>query len=160
MWRMPNRRSRRESPGAQAGFTLIELLIVVAIVGLISSIAVVNLLNAVDKGKQKRSMADMRTIGAAVEAYGTDNARYPMGVTTWAAMKSFLNPHFMKAPPDTDGWMNGWEVASESGNDYTVISTGKDGAAGPRTGGATQQFDCDILFVNGQFYQWPQGTQS
>ena len=160
MWRMSNRRRRGESPGAEPGFTLIELLIVVAIIGLISSIAVVNLLNAVDKGKQKRTMADLRTIGAAVEAYGTDNARYPTGVTTWPAMKSYLNPHFMKAPPDTDGWMNGWEVTSESGNDYTVISTGKDGADGPRTGGPTQAFDCDILFVNGQFYQWPQGTQS
>jgi type II secretion system protein G len=156
MSRLWNGRTRE----GQTGFTLIELLIVVAIVGLISAIAVVNLLNAVDKAKQKRTMADMRTIGAAVEAYGTDNARYPVGVTTWPAMKGHLNPHFMKAPPDTDGWMNGWEVSSETGDDYSIISTGKDGAASTRAGGPTQAFDCDILFVNGQFYQWPQGTQS
>ena len=71
----------------QKGFTLIELLIVVAIIGIIAAIAVPNLLNAVDKAKQKRSMADMRTIGEAVESYGTDNARYPVGIATWVAMK-------------------------------------------------------------------------
>ena len=156
---MPTLWNRRTREG-EHGFTLVELLIVVAIVGLIAAIAIPNLLNAVDKSKQKRSMADMRTIGSAVEAYATDNAMYPLGVTDWPAMKSHLNPHFMKEPPDTDGWMNGWEVGSVSGTDYTVTSTGKDGAASTRSGGPTQTFDCDILFTNGQFFQWPQGTQS
>jgi len=144
----------------QRGFTLVELLIVVAIVGLLSSIAVVNLLNAVDKAKQKRTMMDMRTIGAAVEAYGTDNARYPQGVATWPALKSEINPHFMKDPPDVDGWQNPWEVGTAAGYDYTLVSTGKDGATGPRAGGTTGAFDCDIVFSNGLFYQWPEGTQS
>jgi len=145
-------------PG-QRGFTLVELLIVVAIVGLLASIAVVNLLNAVDKAKQKRTMMDMHTIGAAVEAYGTDNARYPTGIATWSALKSQINPHFMKEPPGEDGWQHPWEVGTTTGDDYTLVSIGKDGAVGPRSGGTTNEFDCDILFVNGHFYQWPEGTQ-
>jgi len=145
-------------PG-QRGFTLVELLIVVAIVGLLSSIAVVNLLNAVDKAKQKRTMMDMHTIGAAVEAYGTDNARYPMGITTWPALKTQINPHFMKEPPGEDGWQNPWEVGTTTGADYTLVSTGKDGAVSPRAGGTTTEFNCDIVFTNGRFYQWPEGTQ-
>jgi type II secretion system protein G len=152
--------SKATARRTDAGFTLIELLITVAIIGIISAIAVVNLLNAVDKAKQKRSMADMRTIGQAVEAYGTDNARYPFGIVTWGALKPILHPHFMKDPPDVDGWNNGWEVDSSSGTDYSIVSAGKDGADGPRTGGTTQQFDCDIVFSDGRFFQWPQGTQS
>ena len=49
------------------GFTLIELLIVVAIIGIIAAIAIHNLLVAMQKGKQKATMGDMKTIGSAVE---------------------------------------------------------------------------------------------
>ncbi len=57
----------------QKGFTLIELLIVVAIIGIIAAIAIPNLLNAIDRGKQKRTMADMRSVGTAIESYAVDN---------------------------------------------------------------------------------------
>src|SRR5258708_40031737 len=95
----------------RAGFTLIELLIVVAIIGIIAAIAVPNLLNAVDKAKQKRTMADMRTISAAVEAYATDNALYPVGIANWPGLKAAIHPHFMKAPPAIAGWSNTSDVS-------------------------------------------------
>lgn len=144
-----------------AGFTLIELLIVVAIIGIIAAIAVPNLLNAIDKGKQKRTMADLRSIGTAVEAYAIDTVRYPSGAADWTALKAVLNPYFIKSPPDNDGWNNAWDTVTETnGADYTLASLGKDGIVSGRTGGQTANYNCDIVFSEGRFYQWPEGTQT
>ena len=145
----------------RGGFTLIELLIVVAIIGIISAIALPNLLNAIDKSKQKRSMSDLRTIGTAVEAYGTDTACYPFAIADWASLRPILSPFFIKQPPDGDGWSNTWDASTTAdGSNYTLASYGKDGTLSARPGGQTSDFNCDILFSHGQFYQWPEGSQS
>ncbi len=47
----------------QKGFTLIELLIVVAIIGIIAALLIPNFLDALQKAKQKRTVADMRNAG-------------------------------------------------------------------------------------------------
>jgi general secretion pathway protein G len=146
------------------GFTLIELLIVVAIIGIIAAIAIPNLLNAIDRGKQKRTMSDMRSIGTAVESYAVDFNAYP-GDTDINALEPHLEPVYIKEMPKLDGWKNeleyvGWNINSSGfALGYTVASKGKDGAAGPRTGGPTTGFNDDIVFVNGQFFQYPEGQQ-
>src|SRR5216117_376482 len=93
------------------GFTLIELLIVVAIIGLIAAIAIPNLLNAVDKGKQTRSMSDLKSIGVAVEAYAVDNTNYPSAASV-PAMKAVIDLIFFNAMPLTDGWANAIQADS------------------------------------------------
>lgn len=58
-------------------FTLTELLIVVAIIGVLTAIGVVNLLGAQSRSKVSRALADMRTIATALEAYRVEHNAYP-----------------------------------------------------------------------------------
>ena len=142
------------------GFTLIELLVVVAILGIISALAIAALTNALDKGKQKRTMMDLHSIGEATEAYGIDHSTYPAGQATWSSLRPLISPFFIRKPPDADGWAGTWTVSTDAaGGSYSLVSLGKDGVQGTWTGGMTGFFTCDIVFSDGQFFQWPQGTQ-
>ena len=140
------------------GFTLIELLIVVAIIGIIAAIAIPNLLNAIDRGKQKRTMADLRSLGTAVETYSIDVNIYPVA-TTMSALEALVEPIYIRTAPDQDGWGRTFTVVSTTGF-YTLCSGGKDGGScASDGGGAVNAFNDSITFANGQFIQWPEGQQ-
>jgi len=147
------------------GFTLIELLIVVAIIGIIAAIAVPSLLSAIQRSKQKRSMADMRSIGTALETYQVDFNCYPTGSVVVAA--SVLEPNYMRTVPELDGWRNALGYGVVGGGtpqDYSLGSGGRDGSSATGSFGqsptTTTDFDSDIVFFDGQFTIYPEGVQT
>jgi len=146
------------------GFTLIELLIVVAIIGIIAAIAIPNLLNAIHRGRQKRSMADMRTIATAIGTYATDMNFYPRGLSALSAFETHLVPVYLRKMPPKDGWNTTYVATTDTaGEHYTIQSWGKnkidDGLINGGVGGETNEFDCDIYHQDGMFIQWPEGIQ-
>lgn len=162
------------------GFTLIELLIVVAIIGIIVAIAIPNLLSAVQRSRQKRTMADMRAIANVWETYYVDYSYYYAagecqsasgGTVTgdevtvnvgYSALTARLVPTYIGKLPEKDGWNNAFYFYVDNttrAQAYRIASLGKNGTVDGTYCGITRYFDNDIVFAVGQFTEWPEGAQ-
>ena len=143
----------------------------IAIIGILAAIAIPNLLNAVQRGKQKRTMADMRTLATALEAYHIDNSMFPTascdaglftaaGVQVDANSFTLIAPTYVTMPPRRDGWGNFYLYNVDNGfGHYNIRSVGRNGTQDTINCGTTTDFNDDIVFSNGTFLQWPEGTQ-
>lgn len=61
----------------QSGLTLIEIMIVLAIIGVIASIALPAYKDYTEKAKINQAVTDIATIAVKIEAYWQDNRAYP-----------------------------------------------------------------------------------
>lgn len=133
----------------QNGFTLIELLIVIAIIGIIASILIPNLLDALQKAKQKRTISEMRNVGTAWMAWMTDQVGAGSagqtiydGSALTTVMYSTLVSHLQPFPtmfytnsvPDVDGWKNAYFYCKNddlsASNVLLICSRGRNGMFG------------------------------
>jgi len=84
----------------QKGFTLIEIMVVVAIIGILASIALPNYTDYVKKGKAAEATATLASARVKMEQFFQDNRTYAGGpCTTLAAGKYFT--YGCGAPDDT-----------------------------------------------------------
>lgn len=109
----------RKRGSGRSGFTLIELLIVIAILGMLAAMLIPSMLEALHKGRQKRTMTGMRDFGLGLGAYWSDvggaaaagqAAGSSVAISDWQGtasindLKNALVPEYLPYIPVEDGW--------------------------------------------------------
>jgi type IV pilus assembly protein PilA len=167
------------------GFTLIEVLIVVAVIGIIVAMMIPNLLDALQKAKQKKSIADMRIVGTAMFSWLTDQAgaaaagtaASPLPVqlaqvdlTTYgtqhpaSSLVTVLVTQYIEAIPELDGWQTPYHYYLRTDNPsanhvMAIRSLGRKRVSEGNTYTFGEfdptDYDRDIVWADGYFIRAP-----
>ena len=175
--------NRRRS---EKGFTLIELLIVVAIIGIIAAILIPNLIDSLQKAKQKRTMTDMKAIGTCWFSWVTDQIgaaaagagprTYDVNLGTQLTFAELLDtltqpgdPGFFycQEVPAVDGWGTAfefyWSNDPFATNVIAMRSAGRDRTFSGTTYNVgpyiATDYEEDIVWADGFFIYYPAGSQ-
>ena len=144
----------------------------IAVVGIVAAILIPNLLDALQKAKQKRTVADMRNIGTAWMSWVTDNVDDPetrlSEYPTAEELAGVLEGTYIQEMPRTDGWKHPFEFwiardLREAPLLY-IRSPGRDGVFETddlfqETPFDPYEYDRDIVWADGYFTHYPETSR-
>ncbi|HEX4870121.1 MAG TPA: type II secretion system major pseudopilin GspG [Moraxellaceae bacterium] len=138
-----NNRIRR-----QGGFTLIEVMVVVAILGILATIVMTNVIGKDDQARVTTTRASLSAVAKSLDMYKLDNHKYPTTdeglnalVEKPASAKTWPDGGYLSRLPE-DPWGNPFQYVypGSSGRKYDLYSLGADGAEGG------EGYDADIYY--------------
>lgn len=133
---------------AQAGFTLIEVMVVVAILGILATIVMTNVIGKDDQARVTTTKASLSSVAKSLDMYKLDNHKYPTTdeglkalVEKPASAKTFPEGGYLSKLPE-DPWGNPFQYVypGSNGRKYDLYSLGADGAEGG------EGYDADIYY--------------
>lgn len=145
----------KASPRAQFAFTLFELLLVVAIIGILTAIAIPGYQRYQDQVRIVRAKADIVMIGSALERYYAQHLAYP-DTLAQAGVGGMLDPwghsyqYLNIATVVGKGSVRKDHNLVPINSDYDLYSMGKDGKSQPPLTAKASRDDI-IRANNGQF---------
>ena len=114
-----------------------------------------DLLEAIHRDRQRRTIADMRNIATALGVMRVDTGRYA------EFLMELQQLGYMAVLPVNDGWGSAFVYVSSDTTTYVLTSLGSDGAAGPAPPDPwlDAPFGPDIILSDGRFIQAPTGRR-
>lgn len=111
---------------AKRGFTLVELLVVVAIIGILGGVAVVNIVDHVENSRVTATEMSVNNVDTAVAAYSLKhNGRAPSNLQDLVNNDS---EKYLKRDDDLiDAWGTELKIETKkNGKEWVIISAGPD----------------------------------
>lgn len=122
------------------GFSLIEVMVVIAILGLLASLILPNVLGSADQANRQKARTDIVALENALAQYRLDNGTFP---TTEQGLDALINEPTIEPRPRNyrrggyiqrlplDPWGNEYLLLSPGEfGDFDVFSAGPDGQTG------------------------------
>jgi len=110
----------------QRGFTLIELTIVLAIIGILITIAQPELKRSITKAREAVLMEDLFQMRDAIDKYYADNGKYPGTLTDLTNAQEHIKSYLRDVPKDpftgAVDWITVAPEGSEEGSVFDVHS--------------------------------------
>jgi general secretion pathway protein G len=136
--------------------------------GMMAAILVPNFLESLQRAKQQRTMADLRSVGVGIEIYRTENGGAP-AIESYGELEALLTPEPLAGVSATDGWDQPlrYECVVPGGptgcTSYRLGSPGLDGefdepSLADYEAGTFHptEYDADIVYGDGVFVRYPE----
>ena len=117
--------NQRLTKQSQRGMTLIEIMVVITILGMIAAAVGVAVIPMLDQAKVDTTKTTINAIETGLKLYYTRHGKYP---DSGSGLQVLVTEKMLDKPPK-DGFNNDYVYLNEGGK-FTIISYGKDGAAG------------------------------
>lgn len=129
----------RVRPLRERGFSLMELMVVIAILGILATVVVKNVMPSLGKGKVTGAQTSIKSLKEAVTMFYMNNSRLPdsLEVLTQPDPENFNEPYIQDSDSLIDPWKTPYEYTIEGGRKFKIISLGAD----QMPGGADENAD-------------------